>query len=78
MKSNLYLKDALKQDKKLTSSKSNPEFPKKKRTEITDDKAVSVKRLEEDEIKNLYKSLKNTRLHVSFLPRIFQIFLQGS
>ena len=55
------MKDALKQDKKLTSSKSNPEFPKKKRTEITDDKAVSVKRLEEDEIKNLYKSLKNTR-----------------
>ena len=56
-----FSKVAKKQDKKLTTSKSNPEFPKKKRTEITDDKAVSVKRLEEDEIKNLYKSLKNTR-----------------
>ena len=72
------MKDALKQDKKLTSSKSNPEFPKKKRTELTDDKAVSVKRLEEDEIKNLYKSLKNTRLNVSILMRIFLILIQGS
>lgn len=56
-----FFKESRKQDKKLASSKSNPEFSKKKRTELTDDKAVSVKRLEEDEIKNLYKSLKNTR-----------------
>ena len=60
-KVNIFSKESQKQNKKLASSKSNPEFSKKKRTELTDDKAVSVKRLEEDEIKNLYKSLKNTR-----------------
>ena len=51
----------------MPTSKSNPEFPKKKRNEIADDKAVSVKRLEEDEIKNLYKSFKNKRLDLGSL-----------
>ena len=48
------------QELSLKPSKSMPEFAKKKSMKL-DEKPMPVKQLEEDEIANLYKSLKNIR-----------------
>ena len=51
----------------MKESKSNPDFLKKKNVHLEED-SISIKKLEKDEIKNLYLNLQQARyLHTCYV-----------